>query len=230
MHRPSVPGDLDRPERLWARAATLAVVAAAMDDGDEFSWGGQGLQCWNAGGSYWWRLKLWPGGRALLCGQDADGSHTHSAGRQIDFLAGGPEWLPWERLREDAEGNLLGFVYWWQGGAWARAPYPERLPDDGLETAMSWVAPGDAAVGEIVEDLVALTETERDAAPAVQAFLAAAEARTVGAGDIAALLDAVCDKDSWYEVRPEAALAFAAELGLTAGERDGERDGVAVAS
>jgi len=38
MHRPSVPEDLDHPERLWARAATLAVVAAAVDDGDEFSW------------------------------------------------------------------------------------------------------------------------------------------------------------------------------------------------
>ncbi len=226
MHRPSVPEDLDRPERLWARAATLAVVAAAMDDGDEFSWGGQGLQCWNGGGSYWWRLTPCVDGRAVLCGQDADGSHTHSGGRQIDFLAGGPAWLPWERLREDAEGNLLGFVYWWQDGAWARAPYPAKLPDDGLAMAMSWVAPGDAAVAKIVEDLVALTETERDAAPAVRAFLAAAEARTVGAADVAALLDAVCDKDSWYEVRPDAALAFAAELGLTAGDRGG----VAVAS
>lgn len=217
MHRPSVPEDLDHPERLWARAATLAVVAAAVDDGDEFSWGDQGLHCWNVGGSYWWRLKLCADGRAVLCGQDSDGSHTHSAGKQIDFLSGGPQWLPWEQLREDAEGNLLGWVYWWQDGAWARAPYPEKLPDDGLEMAMSWAAPGDAAVGEIVEDLVALTETDRDAAPAVHAFLAAAEARTVGAGDVSALLDAVCDKDSWYEVRPEAALAFAAELGLTAG-------------
>ncbi|MGG7573539.1 hypothetical protein [Streptomyces sirii] len=226
MHRPSVPEDLDRPERLWARAATLAAVAAAMDDGDEFSWGEQGLQCWNGGGSYWWRLTPCADGRAVLCGQDSDGSHTHSGGRQVDFLAGGPAWLPWERLREDAEGNLLGFVYWWQDDAWDRAPYPAKLPDDGLAMAMSWVAQGDAAVAKIVEDLVALTETERDAAPAVRAFLAAAEARTVGAADIAALLDAVCDKDSWYEVRPDAALAFAAELGLTAGDRGG----VAVAS
>jgi len=55
MHRPSVPEDLDHPERLWARAATLAVVAAGADDGDEYSWGRNGLQCWNDGGSYWWR-------------------------------------------------------------------------------------------------------------------------------------------------------------------------------
>ncbi|MFI0789121.1 hypothetical protein ACH4Q6_26405 [Streptomyces lydicus] len=221
MHRPSVPGDLDRPERVWARAATLAVVAAAMDDGDEFSWGEQGLECWNGGGSYWWRLKLLEGGRALLCGQDSDGSYTHDGDRQIDFLAGGPEWLPWDRLQHDAQGNLLGFVYWWQDGAWARAPYPEKLPDDGLAMALSWAAPGEDAVLRIVDDLVALTETEVDAAAGVRAFLAAAEARTVGEADVAALLDAVCDKDSWYDVRPEAALAFAGQLGLTAGERDG---------
>ncbi|MFI9356993.1 hypothetical protein ACWGQL_19725 [Streptomyces lydicus] len=221
MHRPSVPGDLDRPERVWARAATLAVVAAAMDDGDEFSWGEQGLECWNGGGSYWWRLKLFEGGRALLCGQDSDGSYTHDGDRQIDFLAGGPEWLPWDRLRHDADGNLFGFVYWWQDGAWARAPYPEKLPDDGLEMALSWAAPGEDAVRRIVDDLVALTETEVDAAAGVRAFLTAAESRTVGEADVAALLDAVCDKDSWYDVRPEAALAFAEKLGLTAGERDG---------
>ncbi|MFF8897730.1 hypothetical protein ACF082_09640 [Streptomyces lydicus] len=221
MHRPSVPGDLDRPERVWARAATLAVVAAAMDDGDEFSWGEQGLECWNGGGSYWWRLKLFEGGRALLCGQDSDGSYTHDGDRQIDFLAGGPEWLPWERLRHDADGNLFGFVYWWQDGAWARAPYPEKLPDDGLEMALSWAAPGEDAVRRIIDDLVALTETEVDAAAGVRAFLSAAESRTVGEADVAALLDAVCDKDSWYDVRPEAAMAFAEKLGLTAGERDG---------
>ncbi|MDC7338736.1 hypothetical protein [Streptomyces lydicus] len=221
MHRPSVPGDLDRPERVWARAATLAVVAAAMDDGDEFSWGEQGLECWNGGGSYWWRLKLFEGGRALLCGQDSDGSYTHDGDRQIDFLAGGPEWLPWERLRHDADGNLFGFVYWWQDGAWARAPYPEKLPDDGLKMALSWAAPGEDAVRRIIDDLVALTETEVDAAAGVRAFLSAAESRTVGEADVAALLDAVCDKDSWYDVRPEAALAFAEKLGLTAGERNG---------
>ncbi|MFI0150603.1 hypothetical protein [Streptomyces lydicus] len=221
MYRPSVPGDLDRPERVWARAATLAVVAAAMDDGDEFSWGEQGLECWNGGGSYWWRLKLFEGGRALLCGQDSDGSYTHDGDRQIDFLAGGPEWLPWERLRHDADGNLFGFVYWWQDGAWARAPYPEKLPDDGLEMALSWAAPGEDAVRRIIDDLVALTETEVDAAARVRAFLSAAESRTVGEADVAALLDAVCDKDSWYDVRPEAALAFAEKLGLTAGERNG---------
>lgn len=221
MHRPSEPEDLAHPERLWARAATLAVVAAAMDDGDEFSWDDQGLQCWNGGGAYWWRLKLFDDGRALLCGQDSDGSYTHDGDRQIDFLAGGPEWLPWEQLRDDAEGNLFGFVYWWQDDAWARAPYPEKLPDDGLEMAMSWAAPGDAAIERIVDDLVARTETEVDATDAVRAFIATAQARRVGERDIAALLDAVCDQDSWYEVRPEAALAFATTLGLTAGDRGG---------
>ncbi|MFJ9419808.1 MULTISPECIES: hypothetical protein [unclassified Streptomyces] len=221
MHRPSLPEDLDHPERLWARAATLSVVAAAMDDWDDFSWGPLGLECSNGGGAYWWRLKLYDGGRALLCGQDSDGSYTHSGKRQIDFLAGGPQWLPWEQMRYDAEGNLFGFVYWWQDGAWARAPYPETMPDDGLEMALSWAGTGDDAIERIVEDLVAVTETEVDPAAAVRAFIAAAEARTVGAADITALLDAVCDQDSWYEVRPKAALAFAVELGLTAEDRGG---------
>ncbi|MFF4606636.1 hypothetical protein ACFY12_28370 [Streptomyces sp. NPDC001339] len=221
MHKPSVPEDLDHPERLWARAATLAVVAAAVDDWDEFTFGAQGLACWNAGGAYWWRLKLYDDGRALLCGQDADASCTRDGGRRIDFLAGGPEWLPWERLRDDAEGELLGFVYWWEDGVWARAPYPGNLPDDGLGMAMGWAAPGDAAVGRIAGSLVALAETDVDATAAVHAFLAAAQERMVGAQDVAALLDAVCGRDSWYEVRPEAALAFAERLGLTAGDRGG---------
>ncbi|MEU9113503.1 hypothetical protein AB0D04_17400 [Streptomyces sp. NPDC048483] len=221
MHRPSVPEDLDLPERLWARAATLAVVAAAVDDGDEFSRGRHGLECWNGGGAYWWRLKLYEDGRALLCGQDSDGSYTHSKNRQIDFLAGGPDWLPWEKLRHDAQGNLFGFVYWWQDGSWARAPYPEGMRDDGLEMALSWAGTGEDAVGRIIDDLVARTETEVDPAAGVRAFIAAAEARTVGEADIAALLAAVCDQDSWYAVRPEAALAFAVQLGLTAGDRGG---------
>jgi hypothetical protein len=223
MHRPSVPEDLDHPERLWARAATLAVAAAAVPDADEFSWTGQGLACWNGGGSYWWRLELSGDGRALLCGQDADGSHTHWGGRRLDFLSGGPDWLPRERLREDSEGALLGFVYWWQDGGWSRAPYPGQLPDDGLATAVSWAAAGDTAVAEIVQDLVARRETDADPMAAVRGFLAAAEARTVGAAEIAELLDAVCDRDSWYDVRPAAALALATELGLTAGDRGGLR-------
>ncbi len=222
MHRPGVPEDLDHPRLLWARAATLAVVSAAMDDRDEFTWSPAGLQCWNGGGSYWWRLRLLEGGRALLCGQDSDGSYTHSRGRQIDFLAGGPDWLPWEQLRHEAEGNLFGFVYWWQDGAWGRAPYPATMLDDGLEMAVSWAGTGDAAIERIVDDLVAWTEADVepvDAVRAVRAFLAAAETCSVGAAETAALLDAVVDRDSWYEVRPQAALAFAAELGLTAGDR-----------
>ncbi|AJT66787.3 hypothetical protein T261_5155 [Streptomyces lydicus] len=211
-----MPEDLDHPELLWARAATLSVVAAAMDDGDDFSVGPLGLECWNAGGAYWWRLKLYEDGRALLCGQDSDGSYTHDGKQQIDFLAGAPQWLPWERMHHDAEGNLFGFVYWWQDGAWARAPYPDTMPDDGLAMALSWAGTGEDAIGRIVDDLVAVTETEVDPAAEVRAFIAAAEARTVGAADIEALLDAVCDQDSWYPVRPEAALSFATELGLSA--------------
>ncbi|MFE7317535.1 hypothetical protein ACFU7T_31190 [Streptomyces sp. NPDC057555] len=221
MHRPSVPGDLDHPEQVWARAATLAVAAAAIDDGDEYTVGPQGLHCWNGGGAYWWRLRVYEDGRALLCGHDADGSYTNSGDRQIDLLAGGPAWLPWAQLYDDARGNLLGFVYWYEGGVWARAPYPAEMPDDGLAMAMRWAAPDDAAVEEITGHLVALMETEVHPVTAVRAFIEAAAARRVGAPEVAALLDAVCGPDCWYEVRPEAALALAAELGLSAGDRGG---------
>ncbi|MEW1657142.1 MULTISPECIES: hypothetical protein [unclassified Streptomyces] len=221
MHRPSVPGDLDHPEQVWARAATLAVAAAAIDDGDEYTVGPQGLHCWNGGGAYWWRLRVYEDGRALLCGHDADGSYTHSGDRQIDLLAGGPAWLPWAQLHDDARGNLLGFVYWYEDGVWARAPYPAEMPDDGLAMAMRWAAPDDAAVEEITGHLVALMETEVHPVAAVRAFIEAATARRVGAPEVAALLDAVCGPDCWYEVRPEAALALAAELGLSAGDRGG---------
>ncbi|UQA95173.1 hypothetical protein [Streptomyces halobius] len=95
------------------------------------------------------------------------------------------------------------------------------MPDDGLEMAMSWAASGDAAIGRIVDDLVARAESEVDLAAAVRAFIAAAEARTVGADDMAALLGAVCGQDAWYEIRPAAALAFAGRLVLTSGDRGG---------
>ncbi|MGP8297243.1 hypothetical protein ACTPOK_04645 [Streptomyces inhibens] len=44
---------------------------------------------------------MFEGGRSVIVGEDPDGSHTHVDGEQIDFLAGGPEWLPWDHLRED---------------------------------------------------------------------------------------------------------------------------------
>lgn len=140
MHTPSRPEDLDHPELLWARAVTMAMVDAACSTSTEFSLDDEGLWCHSTGAGGWWRLTVLDGERAVFCGQDPDGSHTHAAGEQIDFLAGGPAWLPWELLRDDAAGNLFGFVYWWEGGAWHRIPYPDELREDGLDGA----APGSA--------------------------------------------------------------------------------------
>ncbi|MGW1834864.1 hypothetical protein [Streptomyces sp. NPDC002067] len=227
MHRPSVPGDLAGAEELWARAVTRAVVGAALDDGEEYGVrsvpDGRELRYWNAGGSCWWRLTRSAGGRAVLCGQDADGSYTHLGDAPVDLLAGGPEWLPWERLRDDAEGRLLGFVYWWDGVRWARAPYPERLSDDGLGMAMGWAAPGPAGLRELAGGLVERAESDAEEEPVaeVRAFADAVTAGAVGPAAIAALLEAVCGPEPWQELDHGAALASAEALGATGELRGG---------
>ncbi len=85
MHTPSRPEDLDHPELLWARAVTMALVDAACNADTEFALDDDGLWCHSTGACGWWRLTVLDGGRAVFCGQDPDGSHTHVGGEQIDF-------------------------------------------------------------------------------------------------------------------------------------------------
>ncbi|WP_354644265.1 hypothetical protein [Kitasatospora camelliae] len=132
MHQPGVPEDLDRPEEMRHRAAALALVAAAGVRPAEFHADEDGVRCENPGSGWWWQLAVRPDGRAVLYGQDPDGSHTHADDQQIDFLAGAPDWLPHEDLADLAEGNELGFVYWTEAGTWTRIAYPEGHLDDGL--------------------------------------------------------------------------------------------------
>ncbi|MCX4683473.1 hypothetical protein [Kitasatospora purpeofusca] len=215
MHRPSRPEDLDDAGQVWARAVLLALLDAAQ--GNREHWlDEQGVWSENGGGSFWWRLTLVDDGHAVFCGQDSDGSHTHVDGRQIDFLAGGPEWLPWEQLREDAQGNLFGFLYWWQDGAWHRIPYPDALAEDGLAAAAPWLGSERLFLTEAAELAWVLREDEPAFAAAVTRFLRRAEQRTVDAGAVAELLAAAGVGDDDREVlRFDPALDVAVRAGLT---------------
>ncbi|WP_147450917.1 hypothetical protein [Streptomyces hoynatensis] len=212
VHRPSVPGDLGDPPDLWVRAATLAMLAAVGIDGDEYELSEDRLRCDNAGGSYWWRLTLHGEGRAVFCGQDADGSHGHLREEPVDFLAGGPDWLPLAELRAEQHKGLLGYAYWWEGGAWHRAPYPEDLADDGLELSAGWVI----ADEEVTEQLWEAVEGGRNAGEAVAAFLGRARARTVDAKAVAALLGAFSPAEPPKPQEVATALEFATRAALTA--------------
>lgn len=218
MHTPSLPEDLDAPARLWARAVTFALLDGACDDGrPEHVLDEHGVWCHATGAGGWWRLTVLGGERAVFVGQDPDGSHTHADGEQIDFLAGGPDWLPWEQLREDAEGNLFGFVYWWENGAWHRITYPEAVSEDGLEGAAPWVGSEEefqtlAAVLAHAEDLT--RDRQRHLHQAVADFRERAEERTADEAAVAALLAAALP-DGVPPERLRAALDLAVRAGVT---------------
>lgn len=215
MHAPSRPEDLDRPDLLWARAATLAVLDAACGDRTEFAVDDDGVWCHSTGAGGWWRLTVLDGARAVFCGQDPDGSHTHVDGRQIDFLAGGPAWLPWDLLREDAAGNLFGFVYWWQDGAWHRIPYPEELSEDGLDGAAPWAGSHEEFLELAVDSRDVPYAQRQNLAEAVERFVAAARERTADEAAVAALLAPARGVDG-PAPRLDVALGLAARAGILA--------------
>lgn len=212
MHTPSRPEDLEHPELLWARAVTMALVDAACSSRTEFSLDDEGLWCHSTGAGAWWRLTVLDGGRAVFCGQDPDGSHTHLGGEQIDFLAGGPDWLPWDLLRDDAAGNLLGFVYWWEDGAWQRIPYPDELSEDGLEGAAPWVGSQEEFLGLAVSSYDVPYQLERKLTGVVARFAALARERKADAQDVTALLAPARTED-----RPAPRLDVALDLATRAG-------------
>ncbi|ONK13723.1 hypothetical protein [Streptomyces sp. MP131-18] len=219
VHKPSVPKDLDHPRRLWARATALGMLATAGLEGDDYRLAAGRLRCDSQGGSYWWRMSLHGAGRAVFCGQDADGSHGHLRRVPVDFLAGGPGWLPWRDLRAEQDDCALGYVYWWHDGAWARAPYPDDLVDDGLGLSAAWV--GDDA------ELVLLLSEAAEAAEAAEAgaqvsgalvaFLDRAEEATVDGAAVRALLGAFTPTEPPKPQAVESALDFAARAALTPG-------------
>ncbi|MFD6229194.1 hypothetical protein ACFWFZ_20325 [Streptomyces sp. NPDC060232] len=212
MHTPSRPEDLDHPEQLWSRGVIMAMVDAACSNGTEFALDEDGLWCHSTGAGGWWRLSVFDGGRAVFCGQDPDGSHTHVRGEQIDFLAGGPDWLPWDLLRDDADGNMFGFVYWWENGAWHRIPYPEELREDGLEGAAPWVGSHEEFLGLTASSFDVSYVQERALTEAVDRFAALAREGKADSDAVTALLTA-----PGAEGRPAPRLDVALDIATRAG-------------
>ncbi|MFG2981851.1 hypothetical protein ACGFYQ_11435 [Streptomyces sp. NPDC048258] len=216
MHTPSRPDDLEPPELLWARAVTLAVIDAACSVRTEYAVDDDGVWCHSTGAGGWWRLTVLDGGgRAVLCGQDPDGSHTHVGGEQIDFLAGGPGWLPWDLLRDDAAGNLFGFVYWWQDGAWHRIPYPDEVREDGLDGAAPWAGSHEEFLELAVTSYDVPYERQRLLTGAVERFVERARERKADEAAVAALLAPALTEDG-PAPRLDVALALAARAGVLA--------------
>ncbi|WP_030295864.1 hypothetical protein [Streptomyces katrae] len=141
IHRPGRPGDLPAAELLWARWAFVAVLEATTEaEGHGIHrtghWiDGARLRLDDAGCT-WWTLARMGQGRFVLYGED-ESSDVKWHEPAVDMLAKAPDWLPYETLRDLLEGWELGCVYWYENGAWARAPYPADLKDDGLDCGMS---------------------------------------------------------------------------------------------
>ncbi|MCB5179586.1 hypothetical protein [Streptomyces antimicrobicus] len=139
--RPGRPQDLPAPELLWARWGLVAVLRATAADEER---GGRRTGHWidDTGlrlddcGCTWWTLSRVGEGRFVLYGED-ESSAVKWHEPPIDMLATAPDWLPHDRLRDLLEGWELGCIYWYEDGAWGRAPYPADLSDDGLDCGMS---------------------------------------------------------------------------------------------
>ncbi|MFJ7157302.1 hypothetical protein ACIQUQ_20430 [Streptomyces sp. NPDC101118] len=146
IERPGRPEDLPAAELLWARWALLAALetTAAEDSArrDSGHWLDEDGLRYDDCGCTWWTFAPFGPGRYVLYGEDeSSGVKWHEPA--VDMLAGGPDWLPYETLHELRESWQLGCVYWYEDGAWARAPYPDTLADDGLDCGMSELADRD---------------------------------------------------------------------------------------
>ncbi|MFK8906558.1 hypothetical protein [Streptomyces sp. YS-3] len=205
IERPGRPENLPAAELLWARWALVAVLEATADaESDGIHRTGtwiddRGLHLDDCGCT-WWTLAPMGGERYVLYGEDeSSGVKWHTPA--IDMLAQAPDWLPFERLRRLLEGNELGCVYWYEDGAWARAPYPDQLGDDGLDCGMSRFAAREEALGLLMDADPVSREQAAD-------LLAAAEAYRLASCDITALLDA---RDDEYTVADRQAALRALE-------------------
>ncbi|MFE6709806.1 hypothetical protein [Streptomyces sp. NPDC057695] len=214
IDRPGRPENLPAAEVLWARwalAAVLEATAKAEAQGVRRvgTWiDDRGLHL-DDRGCTWWTFQHLGEGRYLLYGED-ESSAVKWHEPSIDMLAQAPEWLPYEHLRGLLEGWELGCVYWYEDGAWARAPYPGDLDDDGLDCGMSRFAVRE----ELLRDLIASERgLPRDRA---DGLVAAAEARSLTAVEIGEVLDAAAAADEYVAADREAMLRSLELAALTA--------------
>ncbi|MFJ5135924.1 hypothetical protein [Streptomyces sp. NPDC088707] len=214
IDRPGRPEDLPAAEVLWARwalAAVLEATAEAEARGGRRSgtWiDGQGLHL-DDRGCTWWTFQQVGEGRYLLYGED-ESSAVKWHEPPIDMLAQGPDWLPYDRLRRLLEGWELGCVYWYENGAWARAPYPDELDDDGLDCGMSRFAVREEALRDLIASERGLPRGRADG------LLAAAEARSLTSAQVREVLDAAAAGDEYVPADREAMLRSLELAALTA--------------
>ncbi|MFF9473419.1 hypothetical protein ACF1E9_12450 [Streptomyces roseolus] len=219
ISRPGLPEDLPPAGTLWARWALVAAfgTTAATEERPSTHRTGHwvdddGLHR-DDGGCTWWVLSRRGEGRYVLYGED-ESSTTRWHRPPVDVLAGGPAWLPWDELNDRLSGDELGCVYWYEDGAWARAPYPDGLDDDGLDCGMSELTDRAGAARLLAERLA-----PADGGPDAEAVLAEVES-PAGAGrplrEVHALLARVRDPDGG-EPDPSAVARALARAGLTDG-------------
>ena len=215
VHRPGLPEDLPPGEVLWARWALLAAVKATTEQEECPSvhrsghWIDEAGLHWDDCGCTWWILSRMGEGRFVLYGED-ESSDVKWHKPPIDMLAGGPDWLPHEELRDRLEGYELGCVYWYENGAWSRAPYPGSLKDDGLDCGMSDLVDR----GSLLREL-ALHFDDTTAGPGADGLLADAEAYRL---DGRLLLEHVRAHPDGDPVDPPAVARALDRAGITARE------------
>ncbi|MGP3973143.1 hypothetical protein ACTWQF_03730 [Streptomyces sp. 8N114] len=197
VHTPGRPEDLPNPERLWRYGVLCALSAAAT-----------GRRCaerfhypwwvfrepaelgWDDAGGQWWILEPLPAGRAVLYGVDHEASDTRNPYAPLtDIFDGAPDWLPLAELRD--MDDMLGYLYWWDGAAWHRAPYPEGLRDDGLRSTVGKFTTEDLALIEAGEALTEGLGPTEVTLPVVRGLLDAVERRAVTQEAVRALFDAL---------------------------------------
>ncbi|MFB7719209.1 hypothetical protein [Nocardia sp. NPDC056100] len=157
---------LPTPIDIWGYGAVIGLLYSVdVQTPEEVRIDADGMHVRHLGGNWWWSLTFMSGGRAVVVGGDVDFSETMDY--DVDLLAGAPEWFPREWF--DRVGDMAGFLYWWDGTSWDRAPYPPGFTADGenLHRAADIIhmlsedseselsEDSEAAVGELTEHVAA---------------------------------------------------------------------------
>lgn len=209
-NEPEIPALLGRPERMWERAVVLVLIAVTRTARPAFRLGERALECSHSNGG--WNLELLPDGNALFFGQDVDCSDTTYGGdKPVDLLAGAPSWLPHGRLRDLNDGYELGYLYWWEGDRWGRAPYPDFVEDDGLAASCDGYA-GLFDDRSLADSFADAGYRDREV---TERFTARVASRTVNAEALRDLMDSTSDPSPLpWESRVPSALEWAQRLGV----------------
>ncbi|PDP85428.1 hypothetical protein CQJ94_21860 [Glycomyces fuscus] len=162
FHSPGRPEDLPHPEVLWSLGALKVALCAGVGSpwSERRRIADDGVLLVGDGGGEWWRLARVEGGRYLLAGWDGACDTDNPFLPPANPYADAPEWLPWEWIARLEGEEPIGFVYWWEDGAWARSPYHDQVGEDGLGMRLSaFVSPEEAALDlvDLVNEVVSVT-------------------------------------------------------------------------